>query len=116
MPSAAQNSSASTSTQPQDGATGSEETESEAARVPDDIYDYYERMDNEDEETDVKIVSFEVNQEHLETIQKRCELLSLFPMLVNKALYLVWTMMLFLIVHAVIFYVTVGVLSSTIRC
>ena len=66
----AQSSGASTS-QADSATTSTEQTENEAAKVPDDIFDYYERMDNEDEETDLKIVSFEVNQEHLETIQKR---------------------------------------------
>ena len=67
----AQSSGASTSQAADSATTSTEQTENEAVKVPDDIFDYYERMDNEDEETDLKIVSFEVNQEHLETIQKR---------------------------------------------
>ncbi|KAJ8924835.1 hypothetical protein NQ315_000989 [Exocentrus adspersus] len=42
--------------------------------VPDDITNFYEKMDNEeeDEETALETVSFEVNQEKIEVIQKRC--------------------------------------------
>lgn len=49
-----------------DPATGSQ--------VPEDIFNYYEKMDKEDEDEldDLKTVSFEVDQEKIETIQKRC--------------------------------------------
>lgn len=49
-------------------------SESLAAQVPSDIYDYLEKMDRDEEETDdqVETISFEINQEHLETLQKRC--------------------------------------------
>lgn len=42
--------------------------------VPDDITNFYEKIDNEDdeEEANLKTVSFEVNQEKIEVIQKRC--------------------------------------------
>eukprot|EP00731_Ephydatia_muelleri_P018733 Em0011g773a len=42
--------------------------------VPTDIYDYLQRMDNDDEETEdiVQSVSFEIMQEQLETLQRRC--------------------------------------------
>jgi len=41
--------------------------------VPDDIYNYYQRFEREDDELeDLKVVSFEVKQEEIETIQKRC--------------------------------------------
>lgn len=41
--------------------------------VPTDISDYYSKIDAEDEdEEEQKVVSFEVNQEKIETIQKRC--------------------------------------------
>lgn len=40
--------------------------------VPDDIYNYYQRFEHEEEEEDLQIVSFEVKQEEIETIQKRC--------------------------------------------
>uniref|UniRef100_A0A1B0DLY9 Helicase XPB/Ssl2 N-terminal domain-containing protein n=1 Tax=Phlebotomus papatasi TaxID=29031 RepID=A0A1B0DLY9_PHLPP len=42
--------------------------------VPEDITNYYEKIDNEDEEEDVNLttVSFEVNQEKIEVLQKRC--------------------------------------------
>ena len=40
--------------------------------VPDDIFDFYEKMDrDEDDEADVKSVSFEINQDMLESLQKR---------------------------------------------
>ncbi|ELU17809.1 hypothetical protein CAPTEDRAFT_153297 [Capitella teleta] len=48
-------------------------TEQKENPVPDDIFDFYEKMDKEDEEeTELKTVSCEINQEHLETLQKRC--------------------------------------------
>lgn len=40
--------------------------------VPSDIFDFYDKMDNEDDEgEDLKTVSFEVKQDHIEDIQKR---------------------------------------------
>ncbi|KAB0796826.1 hypothetical protein PPYR_10887 [Photinus pyralis] len=46
-----------------------------AADVPDDITNFYDKMDNEEEDEDevnLKTVSFEVNQEKIEVLQKRC--------------------------------------------
>lgn len=42
--------------------------------VPDDITNFYEKIDNEDEdeEANLNTVSFEVNQEKIEVLQKRC--------------------------------------------
>lgn len=41
--------------------------------VPDDIFDFYEKMDRDDDDDDsLKVVSFEIDQNHLETLQKRC--------------------------------------------
>ncbi|XP_037033093.1 general transcription and DNA repair factor IIH helicase subunit XPB [Bradysia coprophila] len=42
--------------------------------VPEDITNFYEKIDNEDEEEEanLKTVSFEVNQEKIEVLQKRC--------------------------------------------
>ncbi|CAI9741644.1 general transcription and DNA repair factor IIH helicase subunit XPB-like [Octopus vulgaris] len=41
--------------------------------VPDDIFKYFEKIDQDDEEeTDSKIVSFEVIQDKIEVLQKRC--------------------------------------------
>lgn len=42
--------------------------------VPDDITNMYDKIDNEEdeEETTMETVSFEVNQEKIEVIQKRC--------------------------------------------
>lgn len=45
----------------------------EDGAVPDDIYNYYQRFEREDDELeDLKVVSFEVKQEEIETLQKRC--------------------------------------------
>ncbi|XP_018569515.1 DNA excision repair protein haywire [Anoplophora glabripennis] len=45
-----------------------------ATIVPDDITNFYDKMDNEEDEEDTNLqtVSFEVNQEKIEVIQKRC--------------------------------------------
>lgn len=45
-----------------------------ATIVPDDITNFYEKIDNEDDEEDANLetVSFEVNQEKIEVLQKRC--------------------------------------------
>lgn len=42
--------------------------------VPEDLVSYFEQMENNDEDDfeDTNIVSFEVNQEMIETLQKRC--------------------------------------------
>ena len=39
--------------------------------VPDDIFDMYEKMDRDDDESLDKCVSFEIAQDSLETLQKR---------------------------------------------
>lgn len=58
------------------GQKSSEETADEAAekaKVPEDITKFYDKIDNEDEEEiSLETVSFEVDQEKIETIQKRC--------------------------------------------
>lgn len=57
---------------PADGEPATEEPEV----VPDDICDYYEKMDKEDEEAvDLDTVSFEVIQEQIEVLQKRLPVL-----------------------------------------
>lgn len=47
-----------------------------AVPVPDDIANFYEKIDNEEDddedESNLKTVSFEVNQEKIEVLQKRC--------------------------------------------
>ncbi|RWS22593.1 DNA excision repair protein haywire-like protein, partial [Leptotrombidium deliense] len=50
--------------------------------VPEDIYNYIEKMekDDDDETEDMKIVSFEVNQEEIENLQRRCIYLE-YPLL-----------------------------------
>jgi hypothetical protein len=44
---------------------------SENVNVPEDICAFYERMDHDDEETELQTVSFEINQDYLEQLQKR---------------------------------------------
>ncbi|KAF5288218.1 hypothetical protein FQA39_LY03986 [Lamprigera yunnana] len=49
--------------------------QTETTEVPDDITNFYDKMDNEEEDEDeasLKTVSFEVNQEKIEVLQKRC--------------------------------------------
>lgn len=64
----------STSANPQAGPSGDDGAKSnETETVPADIFDYYDKMDNEEEEgEDLKTVSFEVKQDRIEDIQKRC--------------------------------------------
>ncbi|XP_041847599.1 general transcription and DNA repair factor IIH helicase subunit XPB isoform X2 [Melanotaenia boesemani] len=57
---------ASTSQQPSDGQTSNQQ-------VPEDIFSYYEQMDKEEEEEEeTQTVSFEIRQEMIEELQKRC--------------------------------------------
>ena len=50
-----------------------EKEEEKTENVPEDIYNYYEKMEREDEDAeDIKTVSFEVNQSEIENLQKRC--------------------------------------------
>ncbi|KAA0713407.1 TFIIH basal transcription factor complex helicase XPB subunit [Triplophysa tibetana] len=54
------------SSQPADG-------QSSEIQVPEDIYSFYEQMDKEEEEEEeTKTVSFEIRQEMIEELQKRC--------------------------------------------
>lgn len=47
--------------------------ESSNKDVPEDIYSYLEKIENDDEDAeDSKTVSFEVNLKEIETLQKRC--------------------------------------------
>ena len=41
------------------------------ANVPEDIYAFYEKMDHDDDETELQTVSFEISQDKLEPLQKR---------------------------------------------
>lgn len=54
--------------------SSAEATTDKTSTVPDDITTFYDKMDNEDdeEEATLKTVSFEVNQEKIEVLQKRC--------------------------------------------
>ena len=46
--------------------------DSDKCKVPKDIFDFYEKMDrDEDDETELQTVSFEINQNSLEKLQKR---------------------------------------------
>ena len=66
------------------GAEGAEE-EGQQVAVPDDIQNYYERFEADNEELeDLKVVSFEVRQEEIETVQKRCIELD-YPLLAEYA-------------------------------
>uniref|UniRef100_I3J5E7 General transcription and DNA repair factor IIH helicase/translocase subunit XPB n=1 Tax=Oreochromis niloticus TaxID=8128 RepID=I3J5E7_ORENI len=56
----------SSSQQPSDGETSTQQ-------VPEDIFSYYEQMDKEEEEEEeTQTVSFEIRQEMIEELQKRC--------------------------------------------
>lgn len=56
---------------------GAEEETAEKTEIPDDIANLYNKIDNEDdeEEANLETVSFEVDQEKIEIIQKRCNLI-----------------------------------------
>lgn len=49
------------------------ENGNEASKVPDDISNFFEKMDKDedDDEKDLKTVSFEIKQESLENVQRR---------------------------------------------
>lgn len=49
-----------------------EHAEKDKLKVPKDIFDFYEKMDrDEDDETELQTVSFEISQNSLEKLQKR---------------------------------------------
>ena len=51
---------------------GDDSSQHAPADVPEDICNYYDKMDRDDEdEIDTKTVSFEINQHQLESLQKR---------------------------------------------
>jgi len=51
---------------------GEEPAGLDKCKVPQDIFDFYEKMDrDEDDETELQTVSFEINQHSLEKLQKR---------------------------------------------
>lgn len=57
---------------PEAGASTDQKPAESTETVPSDIFDYYDKMDNEEEEgEDLKTVSFEVKQDRIEDIQKR---------------------------------------------
>jgi len=64
-------------------AASNEEEESGDNTVPNDITNFYEKLDkdeDDDEDTSLQTVSFELNQEKIETMQKRCLALE-YPLL-----------------------------------
>ncbi|XP_054156436.1 general transcription and DNA repair factor IIH helicase subunit XPB-like [Oppia nitens] len=67
---------ASTSQVAADGTTTADDNkaeEKESEAIPDDIANYYEKMErDEDDAEDVKTISFEVNQSEIENLQRRC--------------------------------------------
>ncbi|XP_071811809.1 general transcription and DNA repair factor IIH helicase/translocase subunit XPB-like [Apostichopus japonicus] len=55
------------------GQEGEEIAVKEEEEIPSDIYAYYEKIDKEEEEgEETEVVSFEVKQEKIEILQKRC--------------------------------------------
>jgi DNA excision repair protein ERCC-3 len=56
------------------GAESSQETDNIDESVPSDIFNYLQKMDKDEEENEEQehVLSFEINQEHLEILQKRC--------------------------------------------
>jgi len=51
---------------------GEEKAGLDKCKVPKDIFDFYEKMDrDEDDETELQTVSFEISQHSLEKLQKR---------------------------------------------
>ncbi|KAI5108737.1 general transcription and DNA repair factor IIH helicase subunit XPB, partial [Silurus meridionalis] len=62
-------------TQDNGGASTSQSADGQrgSSQVPEDIYSYYEQMDKEEEEEEeTQTVSFEIRQEMIEELQKRC--------------------------------------------
>ncbi|XP_046886319.1 general transcription and DNA repair factor IIH helicase subunit XPB isoform X2 [Hypomesus transpacificus] len=56
-----------------EAASTSQPPEGAAPQVPEDIFSYYEQMDKEEEEEEeTQTVSFEIRQEMIEELQKRC--------------------------------------------
>ncbi|GIY74793.1 general transcription and DNA repair factor IIH helicase subunit XPB [Caerostris extrusa] len=53
--------------------TSAENASEKAEAVPDDIFNFYEKLEREDEEKeDTQTVAVEINQEKIEVLQKRC--------------------------------------------
>lgn len=68
-------------TQGKDGASTSQTADGQTQQVPEDIFSYYEQMDkDEEEEEETQTVSFEIRQEMIEELQKRCITLE-YPLL-----------------------------------
>ncbi|XP_033842277.1 general transcription and DNA repair factor IIH helicase subunit XPB [Periophthalmus magnuspinnatus] len=65
--------SAITKMQEKGGASTSQAADGSTEQVPEDIFSYYEQMDkDEEEEEETQTVSFEIRQEMIEELQKRC--------------------------------------------
>ena len=57
---------------PQTAENGEVKGGEDSCKVPKDIFDFYEKMDrDEDDETELQTVSFEISQNSLEKLQKR---------------------------------------------
>lgn len=68
-------------TQGKDGASTSQTADGQSQQVPEDIFSYYEQMDKDEEEAEeTQTVSFEIRQEMIEELQKRCITLE-YPLL-----------------------------------
>ena len=72
VPKGATNGAINTDNKPGTSGEQNEDSNSQTLAVPDDIYSYYEKIDQDDEEeAELKTVSFEIDQDHLEVVQKR---------------------------------------------
>lgn len=68
-------------TQGKEGASTSQTADGQTQQVPEDIFSYYEQMDKDEEEAEeTQTVSFEIRQEMIEELQKRCITLE-YPLL-----------------------------------
>ncbi|XP_071802961.1 general transcription and DNA repair factor IIH helicase/translocase subunit XPB-like [Asterias amurensis] len=66
------NSNSSSTAGPSSGPDGGDQN-GDKAEIPSDIFNFYEKIDREDEEgEELQTVSFEVQQEEIETLQRRC--------------------------------------------
>lgn len=52
--------------------TTEQDQPSEGAAIPTDISDYIEKIDQDEDEEESQTYSFEVDQEHIETLQRKC--------------------------------------------
>ncbi|XP_064386567.1 general transcription and DNA repair factor IIH helicase subunit XPB-like [Halichondria panicea] len=55
-----------------DGEESSQDAPEDTSAVPSDIYDYLDKIDKDEETEDQIVMSFEIQQDKLETLQRRC--------------------------------------------